>query len=60
LYRFVDARALLLLARRVSDHGLIGVRVERYRDQESPFSGRLIGFRGEEPDALVSILVSLK
>jgi hypothetical protein len=45
------------LAKRVSDHGLIGVRVERDKDQESPFSGRLIGFRGEEPDTFVSILL---
>ena len=35
--------------------GLIGV--ERDKDQESPFSGRLIGFRGEEPDTFVSILL---
>jgi hypothetical protein len=35
---------------------LIGVRVERDKDQESRFSARLIGFRGEEPDAFVSIL----
>jgi hypothetical protein len=41
----------------VSDHGLIGVRVERDKDQESPFSGRLIGFRGEEHDTFVSILL---
>jgi hypothetical protein len=45
------------LPRRVSDHGLIGVRVERDSDQESPFRGRLISFRCEEPDAFVSILL---
>jgi hypothetical protein len=37
--------------------GLIGVGVERDRDQESRFSGRPIGFRGEEPDAFVLILL---
>ena len=36
---------------------LIGVGVERDKDQESRFSGRLIGFCGEEPDAFVSILL---
>ena len=40
----------------VSD-GLIGVGVERDKDQESPFGGRLIGFRGEKPDAFVPILL---
>jgi hypothetical protein len=45
------------LARRVSDHGLIGVDVERDKAQESRFSRWLIGFRGEEPDAFVSILL---
>jgi hypothetical protein len=44
------------LPRRVSD-GLIGVGVERDKDQESPFGGRLIGFRGQEPDAFVSFLL---
>ena len=40
----------------VSD-GLIGVGVERDKDQESPFGGRFIGFRGEKPDAFVPILL---
>jgi hypothetical protein len=40
----------------VSDR-LIGVGVERDKDRESRFSGRLIGFCGEEPDAFVSILL---
>jgi hypothetical protein len=35
--------------------GLIGVGVERDKDQESRFSGRLISLRGDEPDAFVSI-----
>jgi hypothetical protein len=36
---------------------LIGVGVERDKAQESRFSGWLTGFRSEEPDAFVSILL---
>jgi hypothetical protein len=48
-------RTVSHIGAQVSEHGLIGVRVARDKDQQSLFSGRLIGLRGEEPDAFGSI-----